>query len=86
MALVQKGLQYYQVEQSLDQVRVLPNYQRRPLRLGSLKIGTAPQRQRFSLVLNPEGHPHQQIRTSLTTQRKHLEDHANIFLTLRPMD
>ena len=86
MALVQKGLQYYQVEQSLDQVRVSPNYQRRPLRLGSLKIGTAPQRQRFSLVLNPEGHPHQQIRTSLTTQRKLHEGHANMFLTLRPMD
>ena len=63
-----------------------PNYQRRPLRLGSLKIGTAPQRQRFSLVLNPEGHHHQQIRTNLTTQRKLLEGHANMFWTLRPMD
>lgn len=83
---MQKGLQYYQVEQSLDQVRVCPYYQRRPLRLGSLKLGIAPQRQRFSLVLNREGHHHQQTRTNLTTQRKLHEGHANMFLTLRPMD
>ena len=83
---MQKGLQYHQVEQSLDQVRVSPKYQWRPLRLGSLKIGIAPQRQRFSSVLSREGHHHQQIRTNLTTQRKLLEGHANMFLTLRPMD
>ena len=78
VSLVQKGLQYLQVEQSLDQASSLTRYQQHSLRLGSLGIGMPYRRQRFSLALNPEGHHHQRIKNNSTMPRKPLQGHVNM--------
>jgi len=87
VSLVQKGLQYYQIEQSVAQVSsVAQSTQYRFLTLNSLGIGTHRRRQPFSLALNPFGHHLYPIRTKTRILRAALHDNANMAESLRSMD
>lgn len=87
VSLVQKGLEYHQIEQSVGQVSCRsPCLLFSPLRLDSLGIGIHHRRQRFFLALTPLGHHLYPIGTQTRILRAALLDNVNMAESPRSMD
>ena len=87
VSLVQKGLQYYKVEQEVNQVsRAARYFHSQSLRFRSLAFGTHHQRQRFSLALIPPEHHLSPIGTKTTMVGLARHDNANTVANLVLMD